>query len=123
MQNTFKNKSLEKYFISLLDNNLTYSLNNNQNEFVKQIIQGEKINIMTNNQFINYSNYERAILLIASTSTLALMSDTSYNQSNTKNMFFKFIESYDSRDFPNIANAQWYKNKNITITADGILIN
>jgi len=123
MQNSFKNKSIEHYFLSLLDNNLTYLLNTSQNEFVKQTIQNEKILIVTNNQFNSYTDYERIILLIASTSTLALMSDASYNQRNTQNMFFSFIDSYDSRDIPNIVNTQWYKNKNITITSDGIIIN
>ena len=123
MQNSFKIKSIELYFLSLLDNSLTYLLNTNQNEYVKQTIQNEKIIITTNNRFNNYSDYERAILLIASTSTLALISDTSFNQRNTQNMFFSFIDSYDSREIPNIVNSQWYKNKNITITANGIIIN
>ena len=123
MQDTFRNKTINQYFLSLLDNTLTYSLNNNQDEFVKQVIQNDKINIIVRNQFSHFSDYERAILLIASTSTLALMSDTNYNQNNVPNMFFNFIASYSAREIPNIVNAQWYKNKNITITGDGVLIN
>lgn len=123
MQNTFKNKSIEQYFLCLLNNDLTYSLNKNQNEFIKQIIHDDKIHITTNNQFYNYSNYEKAILLIVSTSTLALMTDTSYNQNNIQNMFFNFITNYDTSELPNIVNSQWYKNKNIRLTSNGILIN
>jgi len=123
IQNSFKIKSVKHYFLSLLDNSLTYLLNTNQNEYVKQTIQNEKIIITTNNQFNNYSDYERAILLIASTSTLALISDTNFNQRDTQNMFFNFIHNYDLKEIPNIVNSQWYKNKNITITDDGIIIN
>ena len=123
MQNSFRNNTINKYFLSLLDNNLTYSFNNNQNELVRQIIHDEKINIIANNQFSFFSDYEKSILLIASTSTLALMSDAGYNQNNVPNMFFNFINSYDAADIPGIVNSQWYKNRNITITTDGILIN
>jgi|GEM_PF-6103023 len=122
MQDSFSNNSIKLYFINLLDNNLTYSLKNNQDEFVKQVNKDDKINIFVNNQFSNYSIYEKAILLIVSTSTLALMSDRSYNQKNVPNMFFNFIDSYDAKEIPNIINSQWYKSKNITITDDGIII-
>ncbi|MCL2211994.1 MAG: hypothetical protein FWB95_08745 [Treponema sp.] len=122
MQDFSKNKAIKNYFLSLLNNDLTYSLNNSQNEFVKQTIQDDKINIITNNKFNNYSNYERAILLIVSTSTLALMTESNYNPNNVKNMFFKFITCYDTRELPNIVNAKWYKSKNIILTTDGIII-
>jgi len=123
MQNTYKNKSMEQYFLNLLNNNLTYTLNNDQDEFVKQVVQDDNINIIVKNQFSNYSDYERAILLIASTSALALLSDTGYNQNNVSKMFFNFIESYDTSELPSIVNSQWYKNKRITIKGDGIFIN
>jgi len=122
MQDNSKNKSIELYFLSLLNNDLVYSVNNNQNEFVTQIVQDNKIHIITNNQFNDFSDYEKAILLIVSTSTLALMTDTEYDQNNIKNMFFNFITSYDTEELPNIVKAQWYKNKNIILTSDGILV-
>jgi hypothetical protein len=78
--------------------------------------------IVINAQFQDFTEYEKAILIIASTSTLALLRDTNFNQNEVQNMFFRFIEGYDENDISNIVNAQWFKDKNITITNNGIII-
>jgi hypothetical protein len=127
MQNTFKNKFIAHYFENLLDNRIEYSIDNSQEEFAKQIISDEKINISINtNIFQTYSGYEKAILLIASTSTLALFQDASYNKLQTKDMFYNFIYSYSNYEpatVPKIIEANWYKQKSISLTDNGIIIN
>jgi len=124
MQSTFKNSMMNSYYKKLLDNSLVYSLDENQKEYVQQKTLDNVINITVNNQFQSYTEYEKAILLIASTSTLALLNDPNFNKKEIPNMFFKFIESYDAREIPGIVNAQWYKKKDISITDNGgIIIN
>ena len=123
MQNSYKNKMINTYFNSLLNNQLVYSINNDQEEYAKQSFSGNNINIsikISQNQ--NYTDYEKAILVIASTSTLALLRDTNYNKSNIPRMFFNFIQSYDDNDIPGITNTQWYKDKSISLTDNGIII-
>ena len=123
MQNTFRNRLIEMYYRSLLSNDLVFIINNNQRELAKQSINDNNINIVINNQFQNYLEYERFVLLIASTSSLALLSDTNHNKNEITNMFFRFINEYNDGSIPGITNAQWFKDKNITITNDGIIIN
>jgi len=122
MQNTYRNSSIEIYYKSLLVNDLVFSLNNDQRELVRQNINGNDINIAINRQFQNYSEYEKEILLIVSTSSLALLRDNTFNRNDIPQMFFRFINEYDTREIPGIINAQWYKDRNITITNDGIII-
>jgi hypothetical protein len=123
MQSTFRNGMINSYFKSLMDNRLVFSVNGNQREFAQQDIRdNDEIGVSVNNQYQNYSEYEKLIMLIASTSTLALRRDINFNQNEVPNMFFKFIKSYDERDIPGITKAQWYKDKNITVTDNGIII-
>ena len=122
MQSTFKNSMIELYYRSLLDNRLIFSFDNVKREFAQQRIIDDRISIVINGQFQNFTEYEKAILIIASTSTLALLRDTNFKQDEVLNMFFRFIDEYDKRDIPNIISAQWYKDKNIIITNDGIII-
>ena len=122
MQSTFKNSMIELYYRSLLDNRLVFSFDSAVREFAQQRIIDDEINIVINGQFQNFTEYEKAILIIASTSTLALLRDTNFNQNEVQNMFFRFIETYDKEDIPNIVNAQWFKDKNITIINNGVII-
>jgi hypothetical protein len=106
-----------------MESRLVFSVNGNQREFAQQEIRdNEEIGISINNQFQDYSKYEKLILIIASTSTLALRRDANFKQNEVPDMFFKFIASYDDGDIPGIINAKWYKDKNITVTDNGIII-
>jgi len=122
MQSTFRNSMIQLYYRSLLDNRLVFSFNSDIKEFAQQVIIDDRINIVINGQFQDFTEYEKAILIIASTSTLALLRDTNFNQDKVQNMFFRFIERYDEKDIPNIVNAKWFKDKNITTTNNGIII-
>jgi hypothetical protein len=124
MQDAFRNKKITLYYESLLDNRLEYSIDNTQEEFAKQIVSDNEIKISINiNIFQAYSAYEKAILLIASTSTLALLQDTSYNKQQIPNTFFNFIDTYDLSEVPDITASAWYKQKSVTINDSGIIIN
>ncbi|MCL2400984.1 MAG: hypothetical protein FWC91_14740 [Defluviitaleaceae bacterium] len=94
----------------------------NQKEFARQIVKNDGIIVIINGQHQNYSEFERAILLIASTSTLALLSDSNFDLNEAQNMFFRFIESYDPNSITGIVSAQWFRNRNVTVTGDSILI-
>jgi len=122
MHNYSKNKVIYSYYESLLNNTLIYLLNIDQKEFVQQSFINETIRIQFNNQFQEYTEYENAILLITATSALALLKDSSFNKNEISNKFFDFIKSYNENELKNIIEAQWYKNKNITITDNGIII-
>jgi len=124
MQSTFKNSMINSYYKKLLDNNLVYSLDENQKEFAQQKTVDDIIHITINNQFQYFTEYEKAIILIASTSTLALLNDPNFNKKEIPNMFFKFIESYDAKEIPGIIYTQWYTKRDILITDNGgIIIN
>jgi hypothetical protein len=90
MQSTFKNSMIELYYRSLLDNRLVFSFDSIRKEFAQQRITGDMISITINGQFQDFSEYEKAILIIASTSTLALLRDTNFKQDEVPNMFFRF---------------------------------
>ena len=122
MQSSFQKNIIYMYFRSLLNNTLAYSLDTNQKEFARQIIQNDEISISINDQYQNYSEFERAILLIASTSTLALLNDNNFNLNEAQSMFFRFIESYDPDSITGIVDAQWFRDRNVTVTGDGIII-
>jgi hypothetical protein len=123
MQNAYRNKMIDLYFNSLMDNRLVFSVDGNQREFAQQEIRdNEEIGVSINNQYQNYSEYEKLIMVIASTSTLALRRDANFKQNEVPDMFFQFIKRYDDGDIPGIVNAQWYKDKNITVTDNGIII-
>lgn len=123
MQSTYKNSMIKLYYKSLLDNNLVFSLDDSKKEFAQQKTIDNIINITINSQYQNYTAYEKAILLIASTSTLALLNDSNFNKNEVPNMFFKFIGEYEAERLPGIINAQWFKNKKLLITDDhGIII-
>lgn len=126
MQNQYKNKMIQSYFNKLLNNQLMYSVDNTQNEFAKQIVT-ENIKIFINgNIFQNYTDFEKEVLLIASTSTLALIEDTKFNKKEIPNMFFKIIKEYDepsmNYDISGIINSQWYKEKKLILTDNGIIL-
>jgi hypothetical protein len=123
MQSTYRNSMIEFYYKSLLDNRLVYLMDDDKKEFAQQrAIIDNTISIIINSQFQLYTEYEKAILLIASTSTLALLNDPNFNRNEVSNMFFKFIGEYDAKEIPGIINAQWFKNRNIVITDIGIII-
>ena len=123
MQSTFNSNLINSYFRALMENRLVYSLNNRQTEYVRQTLSGDNINVEVNNRFLDFSEYERAIILIASTSALALMQGNSYDRNEVQRMFFNFIDSYiGTGDISNITNSLWYRNKNITIGNNGIII-
>jgi hypothetical protein len=122
MQSTYKNSMIELYYKSLLDNRLVYSVDNSKNEFAQQNHNNDAISIVINGQYQDYTEFEKAILLIASTSTLALLRDSNFNKNGVPDMFFKFIGEYDPSEIPGIINAQWFKNKSITIIDDSIII-
>jgi hypothetical protein len=122
MQSTFKNSMIELYYRSLLDNRLVFSFDSIRREFAQQRIIDDMISIVINGQFQNFTEYEKEILIIASTSTLALLRDTNFKQDEIPNMFFRFIDEYDKTDIPNIISAQWFRGKNIIIANDGIII-
>jgi hypothetical protein len=122
MQSTYKNSMIKLYYKNLLDNRLVFSVDDSKKEFAQQKTIDNTISIIINNQYQYYTEYEKAILLIASTSTLALLNDSSFNKKEVPNMFFKFIEEYDAIEIPGIINAQWFKNRNILIVDCGIII-
>jgi hypothetical protein len=122
-QNTYRNKMIEHYYKSLLTNNLEYSINKSQEEFAKKTAINDKIKISINDNIFNeYTGYEKALLIITSTSALALLGDENFSKEQIPNMFFKFFDEYDASEFPGIANAEWYKAQKIKITDDGIII-
>jgi hypothetical protein len=122
MQSTYKNSMIELYYKSLLDNRLVYSVDNSKNEFAQQNHNNDTIGIVINGQYQDYTEFEKAILLIVSTSTLALLRDSNFNKNEVPNMFFKFIGEYNPSEILGIINAQWFKNKSITIIDDSIVI-
>jgi hypothetical protein len=123
MQSTYKNSMINLYYKSLLDNHLVFSVDDSKKEFAQEKTIDNIINITINSQYQNYTAHEKAILLIASTSTLALLNDTNFNKKEVPNMFFKFIGDYAPEEIPGIINAQWFKNRKILITDDhGIII-
>jgi len=121
-QSTYKNNMIKLYYKSLLDNNLVFSVDNSKKEFAQQKTIDNIINITINNQYQNYTKYEKEILLITSTSVLALLNDSNFNKNEVPNMFFKIIGDYDPAEIPGIINAQWFKNKKILITDDHSII-
>ena len=122
-QNTYWNKSIKKYYLNLLNNDLIFSLEQEQKEFALQVFQDDKTKIIINNQYQNYTGIEREILIITSTSCFALFSDDNYDQKNIPNMFFRIINGYSRNEIQGIIKSQWYKDKNVTVTKDGIIIN
>jgi hypothetical protein len=122
MQSAFKNSMIELYYRSLLDNHLVFSFDSIKKEFAQQRIIGDMINIVINGQFQNFTEYEKAILIIVSASTLALLRDTNFKQDEVPDMFFRFIDKYDKKNIPNIISTQWFKDKNIMIIDDGVII-
>jgi len=122
VQSTHKNTMITSYYKNLLDNNLVFSLVENQKEYAQQKTIENKIIITVNNQFQSYTAYEKAILLVVSTSSLALLNDPNFKRNEIPNMFFKFIEEYEAEGLPDIINSQWYKNKEILITDNGGII-
>jgi len=122
IQSTNKNSMIELYYKSLLDNNLVFSMDDSKTEFAQQKTVGNTICITINSQNLPYTKHEKAILVIVSTSTLALLNDPNFNKNEIQNMFFKFIGEYDANEIPGIINAQWFKNKKILITDDGGII-
>jgi len=122
MQSSYKNKMINFYFKSLMDNSLVYSLDENGKELAQQKITENTISIVINNQFQNYTEYEKSILLVAATSTLALLNDDNFNKNEVPNMFFNIFKHYDTEEIPGIINSQWYKDKKIVITNNGIII-
>jgi len=122
-QSTHKNSMIKLYYKSLLDNHLVFSIDDSKKEFAQQKTIDNIINITINNQYQSYTKYEKEILLIASTSALALLNDSAFNKNEVPNMFFKIIGDYDAKEIPGIINAQWFKNKKLLITDDhGIII-
>jgi hypothetical protein len=101
---------------------LIFSVNEEQKEFAQQEIRDDGIKIFINNQYRDYSEFERFVMLLASTSTLALLRDTNFKQNEIPNMFFKFVNAYDDGSMPGITNAEWFKTRNITVTDNGIII-
>jgi len=122
MQSSYKNKMINFYFKSLMDNRLVFSLDENVKELAQQKTIDNTIIIVINNQFQYYTEYEKSILLVAATSTLALLSDENFNKNEVPNMFFNFINSYDTKEIPGIINAQWFKDRKILITNNSIII-
>jgi hypothetical protein len=59
-------------------------------------------------------------MLIASTTALALLRETTIEQTKIPSMFFEIINGYDSAQIPGITSAQWYKNKTIVIKDNGV---
>jgi hypothetical protein len=122
-QSTHKNNMIKLYYKNLLDNQLVFLVNDTQKEFAQQKTIDNIINITINNQYQNYTKFEKEILLIASTSALALLNDSNFNKNEVPNMFFKIIGDYDPKEILGIINAQWFKNKKLLITDDyGIII-
>jgi len=122
-QSTHKNSMIKLYYKSLLNNNLVFSEDDNKKEFAQQKTIDNIIYITINNQYQSYTKYEKEILLIASTSTLALLNDSNFNKNEIPNMFFKIIGDYEAESIPGIINAQWFKSKKILITDEhGIII-
>lgn len=121
-QDYSRNHAIDLYYKSLLNNHLVYSMDFSQIEFAQQAISDNNISIVINNQFENYTEYEKMVLLISSTSALALLHDASFKNNEIPKMFFNIIESYNDGKISGIINAQWYKSKNITFTDNGIII-
>jgi hypothetical protein len=126
MKYTYENSMVELYYKSLLNNNLVYSVDDGKAEFAQQKITDDTVRIVINGQFQNYTGHEKAVLLVASTSALALLRDSNFNKNEIMNMFFKIIwdydATYDGNRMPNIKNTPWFKNENIMITDDSIII-
>jgi hypothetical protein len=121
-QDYYKNDAIQLYYKSLLNNMLVYSVDENKKEFAQQKTNDNTISIVVNKQYQNYTEFEKAVLLIASTSTLALLTDSNFNKNDVPNMFFKIIENYNANQISNIINAQWFKDRKIAVTSDSILI-
>lgn len=124
MQSTFNNKMINTYYKALLDNQLVYSINMTQAEYAKQTKTANNISIIINNSYFqDFTEFENALMLVASTSTLSLLQDNVSNKNDAKKLFFDIFDKYEHRDISNIRNAQWFKDKNISITDNGIIIN
>jgi hypothetical protein len=121
----YRNSMIEQYYRSLLNNALVFVLDDSRDEFAQQKFADDTLSITINGQFQDYTYFEKAVLLVASTSALALLHDPSFNKNEISNMFFNIIRDYDAtydNRMPNIANAEWFKNRNLMITDDSILI-
>lgn len=120
IQDSSKNKVIKLYFNSILENQLTYSINNDQKEIVSQTIVEDQINISVNiTLFQNYTDLEKSLLLAVSTASLALLQDEKTNSEQIPNMFIKFIDDWR---YDGLVNTQWYKEKAITLTDNGIIL-
>jgi hypothetical protein len=122
----YQNSMIELYFGCLLNNYLVYVVDDSKAEFAQQRITEDTIWITINGQFQGYTYYEKCVLLVASTSALALLHDPDFNKNEIMNVFFNIIRDYnatnDGNGMPNILNAEWFKNRNFMLTDDSILI-
>jgi hypothetical protein len=116
------NSMIELYYKSLLNNSLVFSVDDSKAEFAQQNITDDTIRIVINGQYQNYTDYEKMALLVASTSTLALLRDPNFSKNEITNMFFEIIGYYDAARIPGIVNTEWFKNRNLMITNDSIII-
>ena len=121
MQNEHRNKMMKHYYESLLDNKIVYTVDNSQNEFAKQVVNDDVISISINSDFLqDFTQLEKAIMLIASTSTLALLKDVNYNK-NIEFIFFKCIEGYTPEN-KNITDSLWFRSRSVSISNDSVII-
>jgi len=123
MHNEHHNKMINLYYKSLLNNRLVYCVDNTQSEIAKQISTDNGICIIVNNEFFqDYTQIEKEIFLIASTSALALSRDTEYDNNNVSNVFYKCNEDYTPGN-RNIINSQWFKERKVSVDGNGVVIN
>ena len=119
MQDSTRNKAVKNYFDKLLDNQITYHFDENQEITAQQTINDEMVNITVNGIFQNYSDLEKGVLLSALTGALALINDTAYDERKIVVMFFKFFEEYN---LPEIEKSAWFTDKNVRVQKNGLAL-
>jgi hypothetical protein len=123
MSSTYHNANIESYYNALISNDITFSVNENQKEFSRQTKNENKINITINGEYKKYTEIEKSVMIIVSTSTLALLKNQNTDKIKVQTMFFNFIDQYkNGYDINGIINSQWFKDKKVSITDDGIII-
>jgi hypothetical protein len=116
------NINVRKYYQALLENRITFHLNDTQKELARQIVKDNIVHIYINGEYKNVDEDEQFILVVAATATLALLQTP--QQKNAEQLFFSFIDQYDdgAGGLPSIKDTNWYKARKVNILQDGIVL-
>jgi hypothetical protein len=122
MQFDHRSRQIKAYFDGLMNNTVIFVFDPEQKEYARQKREGDTVFIIINRDFTDFSNLEKAVMLTAAVSSLAVLNDAGTNKTDAVNMFFKCINGYYPDDIPAIINSGWYKAKGVTVSLDSVTI-